>query len=199
MLLRRSPYITIQRVLPNFNIIQCHGPGITNDRMNINHAQEYFTQRRNPTESPSPSSRANSPSIGPLRHRSEEPFHQERTNRSVTPQSTSRSILALSRASIRSEISLEQRPGPQYFHSRRIQKGQVVKPWTVEPRDPREKWITIIPLIGLFVGLCAAGLIIWDGIRSVVNHKYCMVLDEDWSQGFRPDIWQPEIQVGGFG
>ncbi|KAK7737295.1 hypothetical protein SLS53_006598 [Cytospora paraplurivora] len=93
----------------------------------------------------------------------------------------------------------EEPPGPRYFHSRRVRKEQVVKPWTKEPKDPKEKWVTIIPLIGLMVGLCVAAFIIWDGLRSVVNHKYCMVLEEDWSQGFRSDIWQAEIKVGGFG
>ncbi|ROW13660.1 hypothetical protein VPNG_04509 [Cytospora leucostoma] len=93
----------------------------------------------------------------------------------------------------------EEPPGPRYFHSRRVRKDQVVKPWTKEPKDPKEKWVTIIPLIGLSVGLCVAAFIIWDGLRSVVNHKYCMVLEEDWSQGFRSDIWQAEIKVGGFG
>lgn len=93
----------------------------------------------------------------------------------------------------------EEPPGPRYFHSRRVRKEQVVKPWTKEPKDPKEKWVTIIPLIGLIVGLCVAAFIIWDGLRSVINHKYCTVLEEDWSQGFRSDMWQAEIKAGGFG
>ncbi|KAK3335058.1 concanavalin A-like lectin/glucanase domain-containing protein [Neurospora tetraspora] len=88
--------------------------------------------------------------------------------------------------------------GQRYFHSRRVRKGEVEKPWA-EKKDPKEKWVTIIPLIGIFVGLAISGFLIWDGIRSVVKHKYCLVLDEDWSQGIRDSVWQHEVQLGGFG
>jgi len=65
--------------------------------------------------------------------------------------------------------------------------------------DPKEKWVTILPIIGIFIGLGISGFLVWDGIRSVVKHKYCEVLIEDWSQGIRSDIWEQEVQVGGFG
>lgn len=87
----------------------------------------------------------------------------------------------------------------RYFHSRRLPKGvEIEKPWLAK-KDPREKWHTIIPLIGLFVGLCTAGFIVWDGYRRVVNHKYCLILDEDWSSGINRKIWTPEVELGGFG
>ncbi|KAJ0122983.1 hypothetical protein J7T55_011444 [Diaporthe amygdali] len=82
---------------------------------------------------------------------------------------------------------------------RRVRKDEVMKPWVKEPRDATEKRIEFIPLIGLLVGIAIAGILIWDGLRNVVEHKYCTVLTEDWSRGLRPDVWQPEIQVGGFG
>jgi len=88
-------------------------------------------------------------------------------------------------------------PG-RYFHSRRIKKGEVSKPW-LEKKDPREKWVTIIPCVGLFLGLVICGLLVWLGLRSVVNHKYCPVLMEDWSNGFDKSIWTREVEVGGFG
>ncbi|KAF8540093.1 concanavalin A-like lectin/glucanase domain-containing protein [Trichophaea hybrida] len=88
-------------------------------------------------------------------------------------------------------------PG-RYFHSRRIKKGEVSKPW-LEKKDPREKWVTIIPCVGLFFGLAICGLLVWLGLRSVVNHKYCPVLMEDWSNGFDESIWTREVEVGGFG
>ncbi|KAF2810496.1 glucan endo-1,3-beta-D-glucosidase [Mytilinidion resinicola] len=86
----------------------------------------------------------------------------------------------------------------QYFHSRRIKKGSVEKPW-LDRKDSREKWVTIIPLIGIFVGLAISGILIWDGLRSVVNHKYCEVLIEDFSGGLNKAIWTREVEVGGFG
>jgi hypothetical protein len=86
----------------------------------------------------------------------------------------------------------------RWFHSRRIKKGTIGKPWT-DKKDPMEKWVTIIPLAGLFLGLAIAGVLVWDGLRSVVNHTYCPVLDEDWSSGFNPKVWIKEAEVGGFG
>lgn len=86
----------------------------------------------------------------------------------------------------------------RYFHSRRVKKGEVSQPW-LSKKDPREKWVTIIPCIGLAVGLAIAGFLVWHGVSSVVNHKYCPVLIEDWSHGFREDIWSREVEVGGYG
>lgn len=87
---------------------------------------------------------------------------------------------------------------PRYFRSRRVKKGTVERPW-LDKEDPKEKWVTIIPLMGIFLGLCISGLLIWDGLRSVVNHKYCPVLNEDWSRGFSNKIWVKEAELGGFG
>lgn len=88
--------------------------------------------------------------------------------------------------------------GQRYFHSRRVRKGEIEKPWT-KTSDPKEKWVTILPILGIVVGLGISAFLVWDGIRSVVKHKYCLVLDEDWSKGFNTDIWQKEVQVNGFG
>jgi len=91
-------------------------------------------------------------------------------------------------------------PGTQrYFHSRRVPKGSIEKPWT-EKKDPKEKWVTILPLIGMTIGVLITGYLIYDGLKSVVNHKYCPVLLEDFSEGFDTvNTWQREVEVGGFG
>ncbi|KAB5562727.1 beta-1,3-glucan-binding protein [Coniochaeta sp. 2T2.1] len=86
----------------------------------------------------------------------------------------------------------------RYFHSRRVKKGEIEKPW-MNKSDPKEKWVTILPIIGIFIGLAISGFLVWDGLRSVVKHKYCPVLMEDFSSGFNTDIWTKEVQVGGFG
>jgi len=86
----------------------------------------------------------------------------------------------------------------RYFHSRRVRKGEVEKPWLAK-KDPRAKWVTIFPVIGIIVGLGVSGFLIYDGIKSVVQHKYCPVLDENWSNGFNTDVWTKEVTVGGFG
>lgn len=87
---------------------------------------------------------------------------------------------------------------PRYFHSRRVKKGSVERPW-MDRKDPKEKWVTIIPLVGIFVGLALSGVLIWDGLRSVVNHNYCEILNEDFSNGLNSKIWTKEVELGGFG
>ena len=86
----------------------------------------------------------------------------------------------------------------QYFRSRRVRKGELAKPWQ-EKKDRREKWVTIIPCMGLLVGLGICGVLVYLGLASVVNHKYCPVLLEDWSNGFDESIWTREVEVGGYG
>ncbi|CAI4211263.1 unnamed protein product [Parascedosporium putredinis] len=87
---------------------------------------------------------------------------------------------------------------PRYFYSRRVKKGDVEKPW-LKRKDPKEKWVTILPILGILVGLGIAGFLVWDGINSVVKHQYCEVLYEDFSQGLRDSIWSKEVELGGFG
>ncbi|KAK6520653.1 hypothetical protein TWF506_000902 [Arthrobotrys conoides] len=89
-------------------------------------------------------------------------------------------------------------PQQRYFHSRRVPKGTVEKPW-LEKRDPKEKWVTIIPLIGIFIGLAVSGYLVYDGYTSVIQHKYCPVYMEDFQNGFNTDVWTREVEVGGFG
>ncbi|KAK0726028.1 glycoside hydrolase family 16 protein [Lasiosphaeris hirsuta] len=86
----------------------------------------------------------------------------------------------------------------RYFHSRRVRKGEVEKPWT-KNADPKEKWVTIIPIIGIVIGLALSAFLVWDGVRSVVKHNYCLVLAEDFSGGLNGAVWQKEVQLGGFG
>ncbi|TDZ99704.1 Beta-1,3-glucan-binding protein [Colletotrichum sidae] len=87
----------------------------------------------------------------------------------------------------------------RYFHSRRIRKEDIEKPW-LDKADPKEKWVTIIPIIGILVGLGISGFLVWDGIRSVVKHKYCEVLIEDFTSGnLDSNVWTKEVNVGGFG
>lgn len=86
----------------------------------------------------------------------------------------------------------------RYFHSRRVRKGEVEQPWK-EKKDPKEKWVTIIPLIGLALGFAVAGFLVYDGIQSVVHHKYCPVLDDNFSGGLNTAVWTQEAEVGGFG
>lgn len=91
----------------------------------------------------------------------------------------------------------QQMLGQRYFYSRRVKKGEVEKPWLLK-KDPREKWVTIIPIVGLLLGLAASVFLVYDGMKTVVNHKYCPVLDENWSEGFNTKVWTKEAELGGF-
>ena len=87
----------------------------------------------------------------------------------------------------------------RYFHSRRVVKGEMEKPW-LEKKDPKEKWVSIMPVVGILIGLAISGFLVWDGIRNVVHHTYCPLLDENFDgDGLNSDIWTKEVQVGGFG
>lgn len=86
----------------------------------------------------------------------------------------------------------------RFFHSRRVQKGEVEKPW-IGKSESKEKWVTIFPLVGIFVGLAISGFLIWDGLSSVVHHKYCSIMDDTFGAGLNTDVWTKEVEVGGFG
>lgn len=45
---------------------------------------------------------------------------------------------------------------PRYFHSRRVNKDDIAKPW-LSKKDPKEKWVTILPVIGVVLGLGISG------------------------------------------
>ncbi|TQS38374.1 hypothetical protein Golomagni_01120 [Golovinomyces magnicellulatus] len=85
-----------------------------------------------------------------------------------------------------------------YFHSRKLRKDQLEKPWKGK-KDPKENWVFILPLIGLVIGFGIAGFLVYNGLSSVIHHKYCLVLDDDFSNGFNTEIWSQEAEVGGFG
>jgi beta-glucanase (GH16 family) len=69
----------------------------------------------------------------------------------------------------------------------------------LKKKDPKEKWVTIIPLIGLAFGFLIAGFLVYDGLSSVVHHKYCPVLSDDFSEGLNTNVWTQEAEVGGYG
>ncbi|KAI1478311.1 glycoside hydrolase family 16 protein [Daldinia eschscholtzii] len=85
---------------------------------------------------------------------------------------------------------------PVYFHSRRLRE-KIERPW-LKKKDNRERWVVILPIIGLIVGLGLSGLLVWDGIRSVAKHNYCLVFEDNFT-AFNDAVWTKEVQLGGFG
>ena len=107
--------------------------------------------------------------------------------------SPSASSIALSSAREISNI-----PPAKYFHSRRIRKDESYA-LPIFKKHPGEKWLWIIPAIGLVGGLAVSGLVVYYGI-SGGSYNYCPVLNEDFSSGvLNPRIWTKEVEVGGFG
>ncbi|ETN38270.1 uncharacterized protein HMPREF1541_06301 [Cyphellophora europaea CBS 101466] len=85
-----------------------------------------------------------------------------------------------------------------YFRSRRVKKGEVSQPWN-ETKDSKEKWVSLIPLVGILIGLALSALLVWDGLLTVVDHEYCTILDDSFTDGLDGQIWLKEAEVGGFG
>lgn len=88
---------------------------------------------------------------------------------------------------------------PQYFRSQRVRKEDIHARWLLDPPDPREKWLSFVSVIAAIVGAILGGMLLWDGWKTVVSHNYCRVYEDDFSGGIKTDIWQTEVQPGGFG
>lgn len=164
-------------------------------------SHNHSLQRRPPRPKRTSSSTANASGTASA----EDPFTDlaaqspdSETDPFASPQRHPRSASALSSST--APGGNDSRPGrARYFHSRRVRKDQVIKPWVKEPKDPAEKWTEIIPLIGLLIGIGIAGLLIWDGLRNVVVHKYCPILDMSMAESIGKGFWYAEEQKGGFG
>lgn len=126
------------------------------------------------------------------------PFNNEGSSTPRTHNPFSTPFTSRPASSVASSSSAARPPPSRYFHSRRVQKGEIEQPW-LKKVDPKEKWVTIIPLIGLFLGLGIAGFLVYDGIRSVVHHKYCPVMSDSFAEGLNTNIWTQEAEVGGYG
>lgn len=168
-------------------------------------SHNYPNQRRPSRPNRTHSSTANASATASATASAEDPFTdrsarspQQATDPFASPQRLPRSASVLSDST--APDGKDSTPcRARYFHSRRVRKDEVIKPWVKEPRDPAERFIEIIPLIGLLIGIGIAGLLIWDGLRNVVEHKYCPVLVEDISTSVNRGVWNAEERIGGFG
>lgn len=87
-------------------------------------------------------------------------------------------------------------PG-QYFRSRRVKPEDVQMPWLDKPH-PRQKWGTILPLIGLGLGFMVVAIMIWDGFRVIGRHKYCEIYHDNFTT-LNKNVWTKEVELGGYG
>jgi hypothetical protein len=87
----------------------------------------------------------------------------------------------------------------EYFRSRKLVNGDIRKPW-LEEEDSSKKWLLIIPLSGMVMGLFIASMIIYGGIKVVVKHKYCDLFIENFNgMTLNESVWTKEVELGGFG
>ncbi|KAK9451885.1 glycoside hydrolase [Limtongia smithiae] len=86
------------------------------------------------------------------------------------------------------------------FRSRRIPQGYISeKPWLKDRQkgDRILMWITVVTCV---IGCGIVGVLVWAGISSVTNYKYCVVMQDDFSSGTIDEtLWTREVELGGFG
>lgn len=85
------------------------------------------------------------------------------------------------------------------FRTYRVRKQDVRAPWLLKESFAQEEWGFLLPFMFSLLGIVAGGLLAWNGWSHGDFHDYCLVYEDDFSRGLDPDIWQTEIQLGGFG
>jgi len=84
-----------------------------------------------------------------------------------------------------------------YFRSRIVAKENIEKPWMDEPKS---KWPVLVPYLGIIIGLILAGYQMYLGWASVIQNKYCLVMEDNFDGDvLNSSIWNYETQLGGFG
>lgn len=176
--------------IPNLYIIA----SFTKPYPTFHNKRRLKTTMEGSSQRPSQESELNS-RLNALRSQDLEP--PPRVDPFATPQGSGQNTAPGSR--FPSSVALHHAAAPPvYFNSRRVRKGEQERPW-LEQTDLREKWVWIIPVIGILIGLGLTALQVWAGLQRISKHSYCQILDEDWSGGFNEQIWTREVEVGGFG
>jgi hypothetical protein len=83
------------------------------------------------------------------------------------------------------------------FRSYRL-VGTYDQPWLKDRRNRRDRYGNYIIYAFAVVGLGLSAVLCWDAARKVVNHDYCLVLDEQFEQ-LDNSVWNREVQTDGFG
>ncbi|KAH7031439.1 putative gram-negative bacteria binding protein [Microdochium trichocladiopsis] len=88
-------------------------------------------------------------------------------------------------------------PPKRRFQSSRL-VGEYEQPWLAK-RDPREKFDKIFFYGFLVIGLAVSAYLCYDGWKSVGDEKFCLLWDEDFSNGINPADWNHVVRIDGFG
>lgn len=90
------------------------------------------------------------------------------------------------------------------FRERRLRHSSlntepIEKPW-VGIKDPREKWATWIPFIGIIIGTIVMIGLAALGYLQRNKHTYKLVFEDNFmGTSINTDIWSHEVQLNGFG
>ena len=83
------------------------------------------------------------------------------------------------------------------FRSYRL-VGKYEQPWLDDPRMRKTRQNSWIVYGGVALGVLLSAYICLTKIKSVTNHEYCLILDENF-QTLDPNIWTREVQIDGYG
>lgn len=75
------------------------------------------------------------------------------------------------------------------------------KPWMSE-RDGRARWSWWLTLLCFFIGVGAAGVVVyfgWSGVKFLKDGDMCMVLNEGFDSLDLDNTWTRDVELGGFG
>ncbi|KAG0645760.1 Beta-1 [Hyphodiscus hymeniophilus] len=88
-------------------------------------------------------------------------------------------------------------PRQRKFKSARLM-GTYDKPWT-QNKDPRMVWDKVFFWGLALVGLGVGAYIIYTGWNSVENPSYCLMFEDDFSNGINDKDWNYEVELSGYG
>lgn len=139
--------------------------------------------------------------LTPLSGKSAQDFTPTHRKRSFAPH-TREYDYAVSEKSEEHEPEDEE-PAPyvpkRKWRSSRLAPGEVYqKPWKGEV-IPRRSWERYIFAAGCLAGSAIGVYLIYNAYTGVVNSDYCNILIDDFQKGINLEVWNFEVQRGGYG
>lgn len=84
------------------------------------------------------------------------------------------------------------------FKSYRL-KGEYEKPWLADPAVKKTRWNNVIVGTFMFLGIAAAGVVCYFMSAPYIQPDFCLIYDDDFSNGLDKSIWRHEVQLDGYG
>ena len=94
------------------------------------------------------------------------------------------------------DFNKQKKPGHRFRSYRLV--GKYEQPWLEDPRMRKTRQNSWIVYGGIVFGVLLSAYVCFTKIRAVTNHKYCLILDDDFHT-LDPNVWTHEVQIDGFG